>query len=295
MDAVAAWERLGARERVLGREIFVVDLPAERETLEPVLVLHGFPSSSFDWRRVLEPLSRDRRVLLFDMLGYGLSEKPLNHAFTLGEQADIATEVVRARGIDACALVTHDVGDSVGGELCARALDGAPPFEIVARVVTNGSIYMDLVQLSAGQQLMLALPDEALPEEHAPGPDLVKPSLAATFAAATQPDDEELDAQWRLVARSGGNRILPRLIRYVEERRVHELRWTGAIERHPAPLTIVWGDADPIAVFAMAERLASRRPDATLHRLEGIGHYPMIEAPERFGAIVGEGLRPAQL
>jgi pimeloyl-ACP methyl ester carboxylesterase len=149
---------------------------------------------------------------------------------------------------------------------------------------------MDLVQLSAGQQLLLAMPDEPLAPESAPNEELFRASLAATFAPSTQPAPEELAAQWRLLEREGGNRILPRLIRYVEERRAHEPRWTGAIERHPAPVTIVWGDADPIAVFAMAQRLAEQRPDAKLERLEGIGHYLMIEAPERVRAALSAAL-----
>jgi pimeloyl-ACP methyl ester carboxylesterase len=276
MDEVREWERRGRRAPVLGRDIFFIDEPADTERAEPVLVLHGFPTCSFDWRHVLGALSATRRAVVPDMLGYGLSDKPLDHAYSLFEEADIVCELMRALGIERCALVTHDVGDSVGGELCARALDGTLPFEITRRVLTNGSVYMDLVQLSVGQQLMLALPDEALPAANAPGAEIVKPALAATFASP--PDDDELEAQWRLIARADGNRILPRLIRYVEERRVHERRWTGGIENHPSPATIVWGDADPIAVFAMAERLAGRVRDAKLVRLEGVGHYPMIEA-----------------
>ena len=52
----------------------------------------------------------------------------------------------------------------------------------------------------------------------------------------------------------------------------------------------MWGDQDPIAVVAMAHRLAERRPDASVRLLEGVGHYPMLEAPERFGEAVLAGL-----
>ena len=64
--------------------------------------------------------------------------------------------------------------------------------------------------------------------------------------------------------------------------RLRQPRFTGAIERHPSPLSVVWGVADPIAVAAMASRLVDARPDTTLAWLEGVGHYPMIEAPDRF-------------
>jgi pimeloyl-ACP methyl ester carboxylesterase len=87
-----------------------------------------------------------------------------------------------------------------------------------------------------------------------------------------------------------GHRMLPRIIRYIEERKVHEGRWTGAIERHPSPLAIVWGEDDPIARVAMAHRLATARPDADLCLLPGVGHFPMVEDPDGFGAALLAGL-----
>jgi pimeloyl-ACP methyl ester carboxylesterase len=92
------------------------------------------------------------------------------------------------------------------------------------------------------------------------------------------------------VVEADGSRLLPRLIRYLSDRRDHEDRFTGAIEAHPSQLSIVWGDQDPIAVVDMAHRLAERRPGAGIEVLEGVGHYPMIEAPASFAAAVVRGL-----
>lgn len=287
MDAVARWEARGHRVRVGDDEVFALDTGGD---LEPVLVLHGFPSSSFDFRHVLPAFeAAGLRVLLLDLPGYGLSTKA-DRAYPLAGQADAVEAVAAAAGVTRCAMLTHDIGDSVGGEILARALDGTLGFEITRRVITNGSIYMDLVQLSAGQHLMLALPDAMLPPDQGPNEDLLRASLAATFGPATQPDDEELAAQWALISRAGGHRLLPRLIRYIEERRIHEPRWTGAIERHPSPLAIVWGAQDPIAVETMAHRLASVRADASLRMLPGVGHYPMIEDPDAFATATLAGL-----
>ena len=98
----------------------------------------------------------------------------------------------------------------------------------------------------------------------------------------------ELAAQGEMIAHDNGHLLLPRLIRYIEERRRSEGRFTGAIERHPSPLTVVWGRDDPIAVPTMTDRLVRGRPDATVTLLDGVGHYPMVEAPDRFvDALVG--------
>ena len=160
-------------------------------------------------------------------------------------------------GLDEVSLLTHDMGDSVGGELLARSLDGTLSFEVTSRVLTNGSVYIDMAHLTDGQQLLLSLPDEQLAEGL--GRDALVDALRGTFAPDAVVPDDDLQVGAELILRDGGDRLLPRTIRYVEERREHEGRWTGAIERHPSPLTIVWGDVDPIAVWPMAERVHAAR------------------------------------
>jgi pimeloyl-ACP methyl ester carboxylesterase len=279
--AVEEWERSGTRMTLAGWDVFVLDRRPERERAEPVLLLHGFPTCSFDWRFTVPALARDRRVVALDFLGFGLSEKP-DRPYSLFEQADIASECVRALGLTGLALVTHDMGDSVGGELLARSLEGSLPFRVTKRVLTDGSIYVEMAQLSAGQKLLLTLPDEIIPTDGAPTGEMFKAGLAGTFGPATQPSAGELDAQWDLMSRGEGHRLLARIMRYYNERLEHQGRWTGAIRDHPAPVTVIWGDRDPIAVYAMAERFVAERSGTPLVRLEGIGHYLMIEAPERF-------------
>jgi len=276
-----AWRARGRERDLCGRRIFTVELPARGPEQEPpLLVLHGFPTSSFDFHRVVDRLASRRRVLLFDMLGYGLSDKP-DIAYTMAVQADIAVAFVAGLGVDRLGLLTHDVGDTVGGELLARNLDGDWPVEITDRALTNGSIYMRWARLSDGQRFLLDLPDRRLAAGSGPDRDTVVAGIAATFSPGSVVGEQELSAQWEMIAHLDGHLLLPRLIRYVEERRRHEDRFTGAIERHPSPLTVVWGGDDPIAVVTMADALAGLE-GVRVHLLDGVGHYPMLEAPDRF-------------
>jgi pimeloyl-ACP methyl ester carboxylesterase len=284
---VEDWEARGRYLEASGRRIFVVDVQAVSEQAEPLLLLHGFPTSSFDWHAIIDPLARDRRVVTFDWLGFGLSDKPSDIRYSLFDQATIAGQVAEQLSIARAAVVSHDMGDSIAAELYARSIEGTLPFEVTKRVLTNGSVYIDMAQLSAGQQMLLALPDEALPVEITPGYDTFAPSIQAIFGE-TPADEEELQALWGFVSRDNGHTILPRTIRYIEERRVHEGRWISALRDHPSPITVVWGDRDPIAVYAMAERFVSERPGTPLVTLDGVGHFPMLEAPKRlYDAIDG--------
>jgi pimeloyl-ACP methyl ester carboxylesterase len=287
---VADWERAGQYRRLGGHSIFVMDVgPTGTERSEPMLIIHGFPTSSFDFRATLPSLAEHRRVVLLDLLGYGLSDKP-DIAFTVAQQADVVMAVVAERDLDAFALLTHDMGDTVGGELLARHLDDEWPVTVTRRIVTNGSIYMELAQLTPGQRLLLALPDERLPDDMAPNEVVIATTLANTMSPDSRQARADLAGDAELIVHGGGNTLLPRTVRYLEERLQHEDRYTGAIETHPSPVGIVWGTVDPIAVAAMASRFKERRPDSALRWMEGVGHYPMLEAPGDFVAHVEAAL-----
>jgi pimeloyl-ACP methyl ester carboxylesterase len=281
-DAPDLWQGRGGRIPLVGHEVFVIDIdPVEEEAREPLLVLHGFPTSSFDFHLVADGLARDRRVVLFDMVGYGLSAKP-DLAYTVDLQADVTMALVERLGLHRLSLLTHDYGDTVGGELLARHDEGRWQVEIVQRVLTNGSIFISMAHLSIGQELLLSLPDQRLTDGTFLDADALAESLAATFAPNSSVSPDELADHVGLIMRDGGQHLLPRTIRYIEERRQREERFTGAIEVHASPLAVVWGTEDPIAVVAMVDHLMAARPETRVEILDGVGHYPMIEAPERF-------------
>jgi pimeloyl-ACP methyl ester carboxylesterase len=202
-------------------------------------------------------------------------------------QADVVEGVARQLGLTSVALLTHDMGDTVGGELLARSLEGTLAFDITRRVLTNGSIYIGMAHLSTGQELLLSLDDAPTDLVVADG---YKAGLAATFSPKSSVAADELDAQWLLAERNGGHRMLPRTIRYIEDRRAEERRFTGAIEAHASPLSVVWGADDPIAIVAMTDELLRARPGTDLTILDDVGHYPMIESPTRFAEAVAAGL-----
>jgi pimeloyl-ACP methyl ester carboxylesterase len=282
------WEARGRHFSTPGGHMWALDAPAISDRgRDPLLVLHGFPSSSFDWRCVLDALRADRRVIAPDFLGFGLSDKP-NTRYGIRMQADAVEAVIDELGLTSVAMVTHDMGNSVGGELLARSLDGDLDFAVTQRVLTNGSIYMEMAHLTQGQLLLLSLPDEPSTMINREG---FVSGLAFTFSPYSDVSDEELEAQWLLVSRRDGHTLLPRTIRYIEDRRKEERRFTGAIETHPSPVGVVWGADDPVAVVAMIQTFNQARPNAPITILENVGHYPMIESPARTAAAITAYLR----
>lgn len=281
-----AWETRGHRVPFDEGDLFVVDVHAsDDDRHDPLLVLHGFPTSSFDWHLVVHDLARDRRVVLFDFPGFGLSWKS-DRRYSIELYADAAEAVAQHCELETAALLTHDMGDTVGGELLARDMERGLGFVVTGRVLTNGSIYIDQAQLTPGQEMLLAA-DDAVFDLAALGLDPeegFRAGVAATFSEAHPPSDDDLDDAWRFASHADGHKLLARTIRYIEDRRARESRYTGAIETHLAPLGVVWGQLDPVAVYAMAVQLVERRPGTPLVTLGDVGHWPMLEAPAELAA-----------
>jgi pimeloyl-ACP methyl ester carboxylesterase len=282
MSVLGDWEVRGTYVYAPGiGEVFYVDVHPEQDgTLDPILVIHGYPSCSYDWHACLPTLSARRRVVLMDLPGFGLSVKP-DVRYSIRLYADAVEAVVDATGIESVAMVTHDMGDTVGGELLARDIEGSLQFAISERVLTNGSIYIDMAQLTNGQQFLLAAPDAMLDAGWGGDGSAFQGSLAAICSPDHQPAADDLAALWAFMSHKEGDRLLARTIRYIEDRRAEEARFTGAIEKHPSPLGVVWGALDPVAVYPMTDKLLDARPDARRITLQDVGHFPMLEDAQR--------------
>ncbi len=283
MNALAeAWRRRGGYRTINGFGLFVVDLaPTEVALGPPIVVLHAFPTSSFDFRAVVDELARHRRVVLPDLLGFGLSAKP-DLRYSLGLQADLVAGLLAQAGVVGCALLTHDLGNLVGAELLARNLEGTWPVEVTARVLTNGLVCEDLARPSAGRQFLLHLPDRRFDEERAPERAAVMEAVTGTHSPTSSLDADVLAAQWDLIAYLDGHLLLPRTARHLAGSPAAEARLTGALAGHPSPLTVVWGSDDPLAGPDDARQLTGRLETSGPVLLPAAGRYPMLEAPRRF-------------
>jgi pimeloyl-ACP methyl ester carboxylesterase len=283
--AVREWRDDGRFIDVANNRIFVMDTNSHPGPF--VLILHGFPSSSFDWHLVVPELAKHKRVIAFDFLGFGLSDKP-DQPYTLTEQADIAEAVAADCAIDRCILVSHDMGDTVAAELLMRQTEGKLPFTVERSILTNGSIFIDMAQLSAGQQLLLSLPDERLSEPLELNG--MKPGLRDTFSKDNPPPEDELDAMVALIKHNGGDQLLGRTILYIEERRANQDRFTAGLVSFDGPMSALWGELDPIAVVAMTDRLKELRPATEVVRWPDVAHWPSIEDPQRVASAILERL-----
>jgi pimeloyl-ACP methyl ester carboxylesterase len=291
---VAAWRARGRDAEFDGRRIHLF----ARDGTSPLLLfLHGFPSSSYDWRLLLDR-ETEHAALAPDFLGFGLSEKPRDHDYTLHWQADMVEGLVRRQEPSLPVfIVAHDMGTSVATELMARDLEGSLDMDLAGVLLLNGSMVQDAASPTLGQRLLRS----------AVGPLFSRLSserfFRQQFGSIFSPDhpltDEEAEDQWALICADGGRTLAHKTIRYMEERFRHAERWHGALTNWPpikgdsaaspqgAPaLSLAWGMLDPVATENVLDAVLRLRPHAEVTRFDDLGHYPQIEDPGRIARVL---------
>ena len=315
-----------------------------------LLLLHGFPTSSHDFRLVHASLNARYRIIAPDLLSFGATDRlrgadatvrapdslcaslcgrvrrPMwsqtrcalsgtctrarwidqsadarvePRAYMLqvsvAEQADFVLALLAARGVARYHVLAHDYGDTVLQELLARELEvnvgrggnsepggnGPTTARMLSAVLLNGGVVPGAHRALPIQTLLAAQPWIArfVPEFAA------RRSLERTFAVPQA--REELDAMVAATYHKGGKAALGTLLAYIEERKVHEGRWVGALRRTAVPLRFVCGAEDPISGEHMAEAFTAEVGDgADVVLLRGVGHWPQLEAPQAVVAAV---------
>ena len=286
IESRAEWVRAGARVAVTLRGApRLVFRRVVGEAGRPwMTLLHGFPTSSWDWAAIAPSLATRWRLFAPDFLGFGESDKPAGHRYAIHEQADLVEALWGELGITETTLVAHDYGDSVAEELLARARDGVLAARLERVTFLNGGLWPDLHR---------PLPIQRLLHHRLLGPVVGRLATRTTYARglrrtlAKPLDDAELDAHWEAFRARGGRAISHRLMRYMDDRRAHEARWVGALEASDGPpRQFVWGARDPVSGGHVVPRMAARLPSAPRLVLDDVGHYPQLEAPERVAAAI---------
>lgn len=278
MKSLSAWKQQAKTLTVAGRRLAYWTSDEADESKPHLLLIHGYPTSSFDWTFIWRALSQQFRLIALDMLGFGLSEKPRNIAYSILMQADLQEALLEHLGVSEAHVLAHDYGDTVAQELLARHNEGSLSFSIRSMVLLNGGLFPEQHRARPVQKLGLT------PIGFLLGLMMTRTRFRQTFdkifGPETKASDEEIDAHWSLITENGGARILHKLLHYIPERRKNRQRWVGALQDAAIPLRLIDGGADPVSGAHMYERFKSLVPDADAVLLEKIGHYPQTEAPE---------------
>ncbi len=247
---------------------------------EPLILVHGFPTASWDWWKIWNSLTEKYQVYTLDMMGYGFSSKPSNFKYTIAAQADLWEAFLKEKKLSSFHILAHDYGDTVVQEMLARSRENSKyEFKIKSVCFLNGGMFPETNFPTVTQKLLLTPFGNVL--KHFMGRNTLAKNFKNIFGKNTQPSEQEIDEFWELVEYNSGKNVIPKLIKYLTERNTYKIRWREAIQYTDVPKRLIDGGVDPISGKHMAEFYKKIVPKADVVILEEIGHYPQVEAPKQ--------------
>ncbi len=251
----------------------------------PLLLVHGFPTSSIDFYEVADRLAERFRVCALDFPGYGFSDKPRGWGYSLFRDADLLlhylTEVIAT---DSAVVLSHDRGDSVALILAGGQASAGAPLTIEHLLLTNGNIFLPLSNLTAAQRVMLE-EDTAAEMLANATPELLAQGMgAATFFPPRGSDDHGIQALAETFAHADGLAVMHETIQYLRERSADEEKWLAELAASELPTTVIWGLNDTVAPPRVAswvwnEHLMLKPSRNSLYFIADAGHYPQCDRP----------------
>ncbi|MEO1222384.1 MAG: alpha/beta hydrolase, partial [Pseudomonadota bacterium] len=251
------------------REFGAPDAPA-------LLLLHGFPTHSLDWAKVV-PAFPEHRVVVLDLLGYGASDKP-RIAYSYQRQTDLVLSLLAALNVTEVSIVSHDYSVSIAQEMLARELEGTSHLSIRKCIFLNGGVFPELHRQQRIHKL-LQTPVLGQIISHLTSPRSLCEGLTKVAGKEHPWSLEDAEAHFKGMKHKGGSAVMPRLLHYIAERQETAQRWVSAMRESERKTGFVWGPDDPVSGAHIAERLRREFPANRLITLPGVGHYPHWEAP----------------
>ena len=244
---------------------------------EILLLIHGFPTASWDWEKIWDQLREKFHLIAPDMIGFGFSDKPKDYHYSIHDQADLHDQLLKSKGIKSVHILAHDYGNSVAQEMTGRYLEGKTDYEIKSIIYLNGGLFAEMHRPKLIQKLLISPIGRFL------HPLLGKETLKRNFDSIfgdKKASEEEIEHFWQLVTHKGGKKIFYKLIRYMSDRRQHRDRWVNSLINANFPIRLIDGPEDPVSGRHLAEYYLKQIPNPDVIILEGVGHYPQTEDPD---------------
>ncbi len=244
---------------------------------EALICIHGFPSSSWDYEKIWPTLAQHFDVIAPDLIGLGRSSKPRQN-IPVALQADMIEALLVELGISRAHILAHDLGDTVAQELLARQAEGTSKIEWQSCIFMNGGLFPETHRPLLIQKLLIS-PIGGLIAQLMSQKAFQK-NMVNVFSRAHPPSKTFIADTWQLITENNGKEMIPRLIRYMQERRDKRERWVQPLIDQLIPIRLINGIEDPISGLHMAVRFQAIIPQADIIRIENSGHYPHVETPE---------------
>jgi len=253
---------------------------------KPMLMVHGLGGNALNWMAVAPEIAKHYRVLAIDLAGFG--QTPLFHrSATVGANAKLVHQFVEAVIGEPASVM----GNSMGGHIAILEAAVHPTWVTECVLVDPAVPVRKPHRVMVGIAAAISIPGlaEVVFERRLRDLDpetLVRQIIALVSADPSRIDPKIIEAHVQLTRERGhlgpqNSRAFIQASRSIGLRMAQPRFW-ARVRQVTAPTLVIHGSRDIVIPLSAARDLVRRRPDWALRVLEGVGHVPMIEAPDLF-------------
>ncbi len=246
---------------------------------EPILLLHGWPTSSYLWRNIIEPLARTRLVIAPDLPGFGSSDKPPTAPYTLDYQVKMLDSLLRSMNVGRTDLVVHDLGGPVGLLWAVRN-----PSKVRGLVILNTFVHPGLSFLEKLVFLTVKIP---IIRDWIASPAGISITMKWGVENKKKMTREVIAAYQAPFTTPMTRQVLIKTLAAIDVNEMEEIM--QKLPGMDVPIRIIFGEKDLLLAEEM-RRLAGELPKAQVTSIPDCGHFLQEDIPERLSELISEFL-----
>lgn len=277
------WKSKHTTVDLQGQKLSYIDTQKGENVL---LIIHGFATSSFDYHKIIDSLKDTYRIIIPDLIGFGLSSKPKTYYFSIIDQANILKALLHKLGINQLSVMSHGYGSCILCEMMSINLSNNLDLKIKKSILLNLSLTLELsndTELETnGNLISQGILKISISFE------MFKKHIRESFYNKEAISEEELETSWKLLNNKEGLKNLQFSDYFVAECGKFGDKWLKNIHKNDSKVFVIWGKNDEFGHIQTPSKIKKfmNLSEKDIYLMDECSYFPMLEKPKEFVEIV---------
>lgn len=278
------WKNKHTTININGQKISYIDTLEGEKVL---FIIHGFATSSFDYHKVIDKLKDKYRVIIPDLIGFGLSSKPKNYYFSIIDQASILSELLVKLEIYEVSVMSHGYGSCILCEMMSLNLSNNLVLKIKNSILLNLSLTLELSDDKAELESNGNLISQGILKISISF-EMFKKYIRESFYNKESITENELKTSWELLNLNRGVENLKFSDYFIAECGKFGDKWLKNIHKNESKVFVIWGKNDQFGNIQTPSKIQNfmNLDENDIHLMDECSYFPMLEKPTEFAEIV---------